>query len=104
MVSDVGSNLFGAYGELAYNVIYYVDTPMELLPFVRVDWYDTTFEESDSNFDRPAFLVPTVGLSYRPIQQVVFKFDYQAGLASSLNGQPRGPRENRWSIGLGWMF
>ena len=97
-VSDVGENLFGVYGEIAYNVIYYVDTPMELLPFVRLDYYDTTFSESDPDFDLPAFLVPTVGLSYRPIQQVVFKFDYQAVLASS------GPNENRWNVGIGWMF
>jgi hypothetical protein len=71
---------------------------MELLPFVRLDYYDTTFQESDPDFDLPAFLVPTVGLSYRPIQQVVFKFDYQAVLASS------GPNENRWNVGIGWMF
>ena len=97
-VSDVGENLFGVYGEIAYNVIYSVDTPMELLPSDRLDYYDTTFQESDPAFDLPAFIVPTVGLSYRPIQQVVFKFDYQAVRASS------GPHENRWNVGLGWMF
>ena len=70
-VSDVGSNLFGVYGEIPYNVIYSVDTVMELLPFVRLDFFDTTFNESDPAFNRPAYLVPTVGLSYRPIQQVV---------------------------------
>ena len=76
--STVGSNLFGVYGELGYNVLYYVDTEMALVPFVRVDYYDTTFRESDlPNFNLPAFLVPTIGLSYRPIPQVVFKFDYQ---------------------------
>ena len=97
-VSDVGEHLFGVYGEIAYNVIYYVDTAMELLPFVRLDYYDTTFQEADPAFNLPAYLVPTVGLSYRPIQQVVFKFDYQAVRASS------GPHENRWNVGLGWMF
>jgi len=98
VVSDVGSDLFGVYGELGYNVIYSVDTVMELVPFVRLDYFDTTFKESDPAYDRPAFLVPTVGLSYRPIQQVVFKFDYQAVRASS------GPHENRWNVGVGWMF
>lgn len=98
VVSDVGSNLFGAYAEIAYNVIYFVDTPMELLPFVRLDYYDTTFRESDPAYDLSAYLVPTVGLSYRPIQQVVFKFDYQAVRASA------GPNENRWNVGFGWMF
>jgi len=97
-ISTVGSNLFGVYGELGYNVIGSVDTEMELVPFIRLDYYDTTFEESDPAFDLPAFLVPTVGLSYRPIPQVVFKFDYQALLASF------GPSENRWNIGVGWMF
>jgi hypothetical protein len=73
--STVGSNIFGVYGELGYNVLHYVDTEMALVPFVRVDYYDTTFVESDAAFDLPAILVPTVGLSFRPIPQVVFKFD-----------------------------
>lgn len=97
-VSTAGSNLFGVYGELGYNVIGSVDTEMELVPFIRLEWYDTTFEEPDPAFDLPAFLVPTIGLSYRPIPQVVFKFDYQALLASF------GPNENRWNLGVGWMF
>ena len=105
VVSDVGSNIFGVYGEIAYNVIYYVDTPMELLPFVRLDWFDTTLNESDPDFDRPAFLVPTVGISYRPIQQVVFKFDYQAVRASLVGNPDNAVRnENRWNVGIGWMF
>jgi hypothetical protein len=97
-LSDVGENLFGVYGEIAYNVIYYVDTPMELLPFVRLEYFDTTFRESDPAFNLPAYLVPTIGLTYRPIQQVVMKFDYQPVRASS------GPNENRWNVGVGWMF
>ena len=71
---------------------------MALVPFVRVDYYDTTFQESDAAFDLPACVIPTVGLSYRPIPQVVFKFDYQAVRASS------GPHENRWNVGIGYMF
>jgi hypothetical protein len=96
--STVGSNLFGVYGELGYNVLYYVDTEMALVPFVRVDYYDTTFQESDPTFDLPAFVVPTIGLSYRPIPQVVFKFDYQYERAST------GLTANRWNVGVGYMF
>jgi hypothetical protein len=86
------------YGELGYNVLYYVDTEMALVPFVRVDYYDTTFRESDPDFNLPAFLVPTIGLSYRPIAQVVFKFDYQYERPSS------GAITNRWNVGVGYMF
>jgi hypothetical protein len=96
--STVGSDLFGVYGELGYNVLYYVDTEMALVPFVRVDYYDTTFQESDPDFNLPAFLVPTIGLSYRPIPQVVFKFDYQYERPSS------GAIANRWNAGVGYMF
>jgi len=96
--STVGENLFGTYGELGYNVIHYVDTEMALVPFVRVDYYDTTFRESDAAFDLPSFVIPTVGLSFRPIPQVVFKADYQAVRASA------GPHENRWNVGVGYMF
>jgi hypothetical protein len=96
--SDVGENLFGVYGELGYNVLHYVDTEMALVPFVRVDYYDTTFQESDPMFDKPSFVVPTIGLSYRPIPQVVFKFDYQYERAST------GLTANRWNVGVGYMF
>jgi hypothetical protein len=96
--SDVGENLFGVYGELGYNVLHYVDTEMALVPFVRVDYYDTTFQESDPDFDLPSFVVPTIGLSYRPIPQVVFKVDYQYERPST------GASANRWNIGLGYMF
>ena len=91
------------YGELGYNVLYYVDTEMALVPFVRVDYYDTTFREADPafnlpTFNLPAFLVPTIGLTYRPIPQVVFKFDYQ-------NQRPSvGTAVNRWNVGVGYMF
>ena len=60
---------------------------MEIVPFVRVDYYDTTFPESDPNFDLPSFVVPTIGLTYRPIPQVVFKFDYQPSLSWDLPWQ-----------------
>jgi hypothetical protein len=96
--STVGSNLFGVYGELGYNVLHYVDTEMALVPFVRVDYYDTTFQESDPDFDLPSFVVPTIGLSYRPIPQVVFKVDYQYERPST------GASANRWNVGLGYMF
>lgn len=96
--STVGSDLFGVYGELGYNVLYYVDTEMALVPFVRVDYFDTTFRESDSAYNLPAFLVPTIGLTYRPIPQVVFKFDYQYELPST------GLAINRWNFGVGYMF
>ncbi len=45
------------YGELGYSVLYYVGTEMALVPFMRVDYYDTTFQESDPDFDLPAFVV-----------------------------------------------
>ena len=64
---------------------------MEIVPFVRVDYYDTTFQESDPDFDLPSFVVPTIGLTYRPIPQVVFKFDYQYERPST------GAIANRWS-------
>ena len=46
----------------------------------------------------------TVGFSYRPIPQVVLELDSQAILGSPLDVHPRGPRENPFNTGLGWMF
>lgn len=66
---------------------------MEIVPFVRVDYYDATFQESDPDFDLPSFVVPTIGLTYRPVPQVVFKFDYPYECPST------GAIANRWNVG-----
>ena len=97
-VSDAGSDLFGAYAELGYNVFNRCDTEHALVPFVRVEYYDTTLGESDDAFDLPAVVDASMGLSFRPIPQLAFKGDFLIRRPSS------GKGENVLNLGVGWMF
>lgn len=71
---------------------------MTLTPFVRFEQYNTQskmpegFDASSANADR----VATIGLSFRPHPQVVFKADYQKYLANTNN--------DRFNLGVGYMF
>lgn len=100
---DVGSLLWGAYGELAYDVLHTVGTEHQLLPFVRVERYDTLAEvEGRSRTPADDALAVTelaFGLSYRPAPQVVFKGDY-------ILKSPGGPAETtgQLDLGVGVMF
>ncbi|MDD9933114.1 MAG: hypothetical protein OXT09_05900, partial [Myxococcales bacterium] len=77
---DVGSQLYGAYGELAYDLLFTSATEQQLLPFVRVERYDTMakIEGRDETAVDEAFGITELvfGLSYRPHPSVVFKGDY----------------------------
>jgi len=101
---DVGSKMYGVYGELAYDVLHAtVDTDQQLLPFVRVERYDTLADVEGRHVIRAeeAFGITDVvaGLSYRPISQVAFKADY-------LWRSPDGPvrEQGRLDLGVGVMF
>ena len=96
-VSDVGSNIFGAYGEVAYDVLFCHASTHALLPFVRLEYYDTTLGES-ATFNRPSVIDFTAGLTYRPIAQVAFKADFLLRRPSS------GTGSNVFNLGIGWMF
>ncbi len=101
---DVGSRSIGAYAEVAYDVLRLVtQTDMQLLPFVRFEYYDTmasitgrsrapaddAFRGTDLAF----------GLSYRPITQVVIKGDF-----IYRNPGGAGSAERLVDFGVGWMF
>jgi hypothetical protein len=71
---------------------------MTLTPFLRYEKYNTQahmpagFTADPANADR----VETIGVSFKPLTQVVFKADYQKFLDNKLN--------NRFNLGLGYMF
>jgi hypothetical protein len=97
----VPTRLQGVYLEVAYDVFRpFHFTTHQLLPFVRVEFYDTQ-EGVPDGFDRNAFFTvreATFGLSYRPIQQVVVKAEAQ------LRNRVLGPDELQANAGLGFMF
>lgn len=76
----VAGSQFGWYGELAYNVfpLVFPDSGQYLAPWFRYEHIDTQNDVAagfapDLSFDRDIF---EVGLSYKPIPQLVFKVDY----------------------------
>lgn len=100
---DVASLAYGAYGEIAYDVLSLVDTEHQILPFARVEHYDTMAKlEGRDKTAADAALARTdlvVGLSYRPILQVILKSDavvrFQKGM---------GHTETVLNVGAGFMF
>lgn len=103
-VSDVSSAILGAYGEVGYDVLHLTDSDQALVPFVRVEWYDTTFgddapsDPSEVNYDGASVTEAIFGLSYRPVPQLVFKADYTLRRPSS------GTDVDIFNAGVGWMF
>jgi hypothetical protein len=102
----VAHQLLGGYVELGYDVLHrlHLRSGMQLVTFAR-------YEHVDTQLDVPPDLgralgndrdLITVGLSFRPIAEVIVKFDYQhfwtdATLASNAN-------VDSYNLGLGFMF
>jgi hypothetical protein len=97
----VATRILGGYAELAYDVLRALATTThQLLPFARIEKYDSQSAVPDG-FDRdPRFgvLEYTFGLSYRPIQQVAVKLDYQ------LRDRRLGLDEKQLNLALGYVF
>jgi hypothetical protein len=99
----IGSNQFGAYGEIAYDVLPLVvpETTQYLAPFFRYEIFDTQ-DDVPRGFARdPGHDVKlyTVGFSYKPHPQVVLKLDYR-----NFNNGKTNPLADEFSIGAGFIF
>jgi hypothetical protein len=90
----------GGYIELAYDVFHLLHIGHELLPFVRLELYDTQAAVPQGYKARAELDVQefTAGLSYRPIPQLVFKSDLQ------LRDRRYGLDEIQINAGFGYMF
>lgn len=90
----------GAYVEGAYDVLRPIGLSHQLLPFARIEHYNTQAEVPEGYEKNPTLSIReyTFGLSYRPIQQIVFKFDYQ------LRNRKLGPDETQVNLGAGFMY
>jgi hypothetical protein len=103
LTSNVGAvpqRVQGGYVELAYNLFSLTKITHELLGFVRLEYYN-------SQASVPAGYVTdgfadvrelTMGLTYRPITQLVFKTDVQ------LRDRRTGFDELQYNLGFGYMF
>ncbi len=95
-IVSVADRLIGGYAELAYDVLYTLDTELQLLPFGRFEYYDTDPED-----DTRTTMDIVLGLSYLPIPQVVFKQDLTI---RRRGGDVDGDNETILNLGMGFLY
>ena len=97
---SVGEKLAGAYVEAGYDVLAHLPTRQSLIPFLRVERYDTQVEVPRTFQRDPAndIDVLTLGVSYKPIPQVVLKVDFQDIRNAA------GTGTDQVNVALGYMF
>ncbi len=100
--STVGSQNYGLYTELAYDVmpLLWKDTTQYLAPFFRYERYDTVASvpegfADDKKRDRWIY---QGGLTYKPIPNIAVKLDYR-NIHSSGGGLP-----HEFNLGLGFIY
>lgn len=98
--ASVGEALSGAYVELGYDVLARGRGRASLTPFVRWESVNTQVEVPAGWTPDPATDVDllTVGLAYKPIEQLVIKADYQ----DWSNGADTGV--DQLNLALGYIF
>jgi len=98
----VAENTLGGYGEIGYEVLQWIapDSGWTVEPFVRAEYIDTQYD-MPSGFDADKanqFQVYTVGMSVKPIPNVVLKLDYRNRVAR------RGQLGDEVNLGIGVVF
>ena len=99
----IGSQNYGWYTEMAYNImpIIWPENQQYLAPFFRYESYNTLagvptgFDDYDGLYDRWIY---QAGLSYKPIDNVAIKFDYQ-----NFNSQAKN-LPSQYNIGVAFMY
>jgi hypothetical protein len=101
--SQIGSRIAGGYVEGAYNVLSAIApaSAQQLNAFVRYEHYDTQADVPAGVTDDESLArrITTLGLSYKPLYNVVFKGDYQ--LLRNKAGVGEG---ELLSLGVGYQF
>lgn len=100
-LNDLGSSMIGYYAEVGYNVLRPVNTAMQLVPFVRYEFFDT-HNSVESNitknlaYEKTAI---TTGLTLSLTQGAVVKVDMQY-----LKDEATNEYAKTFSAGVGVMF
>lgn len=96
----VPTRIRGGYVEGGYDVFHPFGLSHQLVPFARLEYYNTQSAVPDGFQENPTYAVReyTFGVSYRPIREVVVKADYQ------LRNRRAGPDETQISAGVGFMY
>lgn len=96
----VPTRMRGGYVEAGYDVLRPFGVSHELVPFARLEAYDTQSAVPQGFTADPTRSVRewTFGASYRPIREVVVKADYQ------LRNRKAGPDDTQVNFGVGFMY
>jgi hypothetical protein len=96
----VPTRLQGGYIEAAFDVFSPFHLSHELLPFIRLETYDTQAAVPKGFKRNPQLDINelTMGLTYRPLAQLAFKWDLQ------LRDRRLGYDQLQWNLGFGYMF
>ena len=101
-LSPVSSEMLGGYGEVAYNILprLFPGTNQTLEPFYRYEYWDTQYDipmGTVQDLKSSEVNVHTVGISYKPISQVVIKLDYR-------NRDALASLADEFNLGIGFVF
>ena len=98
--SSIGDELEGYYLQAGYDLLARTGSELSLIPFVRYETLDTQSSVPVGFLRNPARDVETLtlGLSFKPIDRIVFKLDYQ----DVDNGAETGI--DQFNVGLGYIF
>jgi hypothetical protein len=96
----VPSRIQGGYIELAYDALSLLHVSHQLLAFVRLETYDSQAAVPNGYKRNPNLDIDelTLGLTYRPVTQLVFKTDLQ------LRDRRYGYDQLQYNLGFGYMF
>lgn len=98
--ASVGEAMWGAYGQVAFNVLSRTEAAASLAPFVRYERYNTQarvpagFSANPAN-DRTELIY---GLTYKPISTVVVKGEFMD------NKNRAGTGVDQWNAAVGYLF
>src|SRR5262249_42403051 len=98
---SVGESLNGWYLEAGADLLAIRNRSRQsLVPFVRYERFDTQASVPDGFLRDPSLdqSIGTVGISWKPIPQVVLKADYQD------RDRRSGDGVDEFHVGLGWIF
>ncbi len=98
--ASVGERLRGAYVQVGYDLLTSAPTSHQLIPFLRYESVDTQARvpagfTADGASD---LTVVTLGLSWKPLTQIVGKADYQ------VNQTGAGTGVDQFNVALGYLF
>lgn len=97
---SVGERLWGAYFQAGYDVLSATSSTHQLIPFVRYEAIDTQSRVPDGFSANPAndASIMTVGLSWKPLPQLVGKLDFQK------TDNAAGSGVDQLNLSVGYLF